>query len=194
MYLINIREFSRVEDAYYYKKVLSENNIESYISSPVMEEDAPLDAAETESVQLSVLSGDLDDAKQLLATIDIDYFGGVQQDVEGYEHSDLVIIKQMSYQKEAYLYKARLEDEGVTCFIVDKHSTNPLPLVGITANTIELYVPKNPVATAEMIVLEMDSRVYSESNQKVDKKPLLIGIILVLIALFLLVQQYFSMY
>lgn len=194
MYLINIREFSKVEDAYYYKKVLSENNIESYISSPVMEEDAPLDAAETESVQLSVLSGDLDDAKQLLATIDIDYFGGVQQDVEGYEHSDLVIIKQMSYQKEAYLYKARLEDEGVTCFIVDKHSTNPLPLVGITANTIELYVPKNQLATAEMIVLEMDSRVYSESNQKVDKKPLLIGIILVLIALFLLVQQYFSMY
>lgn len=194
MYLINIREFSRVEDAYYYKKVLSENNIESYISSPVMEEDAPLDAAETESVQLSVLSGDLDDAKQLLATIDIDYFGDVQQDVEGYEHSDLVIIKQMSYQKEAYLYKARLEDEGVTCFIVDKHSTNPLPLVGITANTIELYVPKNQLATAEMIVLEMDSRVYSESNQKVDKKPLLIGIILVLIALFLLVQQYFSMY
>jgi hypothetical protein len=194
MYLINIREFSRVEDAYYYKKVLSENNIESYISSPVMEEDAPLDAAETESVQLSVLSGDLDDAKQLLATIDIDYFGDVQQGVEGYEHSDLVIIKQMSYQKEAYLYKARLEDEGVTCFIVDKHSTNPLPLVGITANTIELYVPKNQLATAEMIVLEMDSRVYSESNQKVDKKPLLIGIILVLIALFLLVQQYFSMY
>ena len=194
MYLINIREFSRVEDAYYYKKVLSENNIESYLSSPVMEEDAPLDAAETESVQLSVLSGDLDDAKQLLATIDIDYFGGVQQDVEGYEHSDLVIIKQMSYKKEAYLYKARLEDEGVTCFIVDKHSTNPLPLVGITANTIELYVPKNQLATAEMIVLEMDSRVYSESNQKVDKKPLLIGIILVLIALFLLVQQYFSMY
>ena len=194
MYLINIREFSRVEDAYYYKKVLSENNIESYISSPVMEEDAPLDAAETESVQLSVLSGDLDDAKQLLATIDIDYFGDVQQGVEGYEHSDLVIIKQMSYQKEAYLYKARLEDEGVTCFIVDKHSTNPLPLVGITANTIELYVPKNQLATAEMIVLEMDSRVYSEINQKVDKKPLLIGIILVLIALFLLVQQYFSMY
>lgn len=194
MYLINIREFSKVEDAYYYKKVLSENNIESYISSPVMEEDAPLDAAETESVQLSVLSGDLDDAKQLLATIDIDYFGDVQQGVEGYEHSDLVIIKQMSYQKEAYLYKARLEDEGVTCFIVDKHSTNPLPLVGITANTIELYVPKNQLATAEMIVLEMDSRVYSESNQKVDKKPLLIGIILVLIALFLLVQQYFSMY
>ena len=193
MNLITIREFASFEDAYHYKKILSENDIESYIGSPVLEEGDPLDAAETGSYQLSVLSGDFEDAKELLQSLDIEYFGAVQEELKGYD-DDLVIVKKMSYQEEAYLYKAKLEDEGITCFIIDKHAANPLPLVGITASTIELYVPKSQLEMAEAIILELDGQLFSQDNRKADNKPLLIGIVLVLIALFLLVQQYFSMY
>lgn len=193
MNLITIREFASFEDAHHYKKMLSENGIESYINSPALEEDSPFDAAETGSYHLSVLSGDFEDAKQLIQSLDIEYFGSVQEELEGHDN-DLVIVKKMSYKEEAYLYKAKLEDEGVICFIIDKHAANPLPLVGITASTIELYVPKSQLAMSEAIILELDGQLFSQDNRKTDKKPLLIGIILVLIALFLLVQQYFSMY
>ena len=194
MNLITIRVFTSLEDAHYYRKLLSEHNIEGYINSLDMEEDTPLNAAAAGRFQLSVLSGDFEDAEQLLESLDIEHFGAVQKELEEYDNDDLVIIKKMSYQEEAYLYKARLEDEGLTCFIVDKHATNPLPLVGITASTIELYVPKSQLTMAEEIILELDGQLFSQDNRKADNKPLLIGILLVLIALFLLVQQYFSMY
>ena len=194
MNLITIRVFTNLEDAHYYRKLLSEHNIEGYINSLDMEEDTPLNAAAAGRFQLSVLSGDFEDAEQLLESLDIEHFGAVQKELEEYDNDDLVIIKKMSYQEEAYLYKARLEDEGLTCFIVDKHATNPLPLVGITASTIELYVPKSQLTMAEEIILELDGQLFSQDNRKADNKPLLIGILLVLIALFLLVQQYFSMY
>lgn len=194
MNLITIRVFTSLEDAHYYRKLLSEHNIEGYINNLNMEEDTPLNAAAAGRFQLSVLSGDFEDAEQLLESLDIEHFGAVQKELEEYENDDLVIIKKMSYQEEAYLYKARLEDEGLTCFIVDKHAANPLPLVGITASTIELYVPESQLTMAEEIILELDGQLFSQDNRKADNKPLLIGILLVLIALFLLVQQYFSMY
>ena len=156
-------------------------------------EGATLVAVELGKAKLSVLQGDVEDAKRLLQEIDLDYYGEARQNLDDFNEDGLVIVKKMSYQEEAYLYKARLIDEGLTCFIVDKHATNPLPLVGITASTIELYVPKSQLFAAEDIILEMYKKIIGENNQKFDKKPLIIGVIIVLIALFLLVQQYFSM-
>ena len=193
-YLIIIREFDHATDAYHYKSILKENGIESYVEMLDFDEGTTLDAAELGKAKLSVLQGDADDAKALLSEIDLDYYGETRQNLDDFNDDALVIVKKMSYQEEAYLYKARLIDEGLTCFIVDKHTTNPLPLVGITASTIELYVPKSQLFTAEELILEMDKNTIGESNQEKDNKPLLIGIIIVLIALFLLVQQYFSMY
>lgn len=193
-YLITIREFDHATDAYHYKSILRESNIESYVEMLDFEEDTTLDAAELGKAKLSVLQGDAEDAKVILKQIDLDYYGETRQNLDDFNEDGLVIVKKMSYQEEAYLYKARLIDEGLTCFLVDKHATNPLPLVGITASTIELYVPKSQLFTAEEIILEMDKKTIGESNQKADNKPLVIGIIIVLIALFLLVQQYFSMY
>lgn len=193
-YLITIREFDHTTDAYHYKSILRENDIESYVEMLDFDEVSTLDAAELGKAKLSVLQGDIDDAKAILKEIDLEYYGEFRQNLDKFNENGLVIVKKMSYQEEAYLYKARLIDEGLTCFLVDKHATNPLPLVGITASTIELYVPKSQLLTAENIILEMDKKSIGKPNLESDNKPLLIGIVIVLIALFLLVQQYFSMY
>lgn len=193
-YLITIREFEHATDAHYYKRILKDNAIESYVELLDFQEESILDSAEIGKAKLSVLQGDVDDAKELLMEIDLDFYGETRQNLDDFNEDTLVIVKKMSYQEEAYLYKARLLDEGLTCFLVDKHSTNPLPLVGITASTIELYVPKSQLYTAEEIILEMDKNTFDGKSEKSDYKPLLIGVIFVLIALFLLVQQYFSMY
>ncbi|MFK7949376.1 MAG: hypothetical protein AB8G11_17420 [Saprospiraceae bacterium] len=193
-YLITIREFDHTTDAYHYKSILRENDIESYVEMLDFDEVSTLDAAELGKAKLSVLQGDIDDAKSILKEIDLEYYGEFRQNLDKFNENGLVIVKKMSYQEEAYLYKARLIDEGLTCFLVDKHATNPLPLVGITASTIELYVPKSELLTAEKIILEMDEKSIGKPNLESDNKPLLIGIVIVLIALFLLVQQYFSMY
>ena len=193
MYLITIREFDHATDARYYKKVLSEYGIESYVELLDFAEETTLDAAELGNARLSVLQGDIDDAKIILKGLDLEYYGETRQNLDDFNEDALVLIKKMSYQEEAYLYKARLIDEGLTCFIINKHATTPLPLVGI-AGTIDLYVPKSQWSLAEAIIFELDENTFSKSYDEPNKKPLLIGVIIILITLFLLVQQYFSMY
>lgn len=193
-YLITIREFDHATDAYHYKSALRAYDIESYVEMLEEQMDGLLDAAEFGKAKLSVLQGDLEDARQILRQIDVDYFGKEHQNLETFNEDALVIVKKMSLKQEAYLYKARLINEGLTCFIVDKHGTNPLPLVGLTASTIDLYVPKNQLPKAKAIILDMDSKDIVVEAQKPDNKPLLIGVVVVLIVLFLLVQQYYSMY
>jgi hypothetical protein len=193
-YLVTIRTFKHSTDAYHYKQVLKKNSIESYLETPDFEADSILDVNELSEANLSVLQGDVEDAIEIIKSEDLNYFGAAQENMEAFHGNELILLKKMSYQKEAYLYKARLENEGITCFIVDKHATNPLPLVGLTAETIELYIPQSKLETAKRIILELDNNQIDETETNFDYKPVIIIAVIILIALFLLVQQYFNMY
>jgi len=193
-YLITIRTFKHANDAYHYKNYLKENGIESYIEMSDFEDDLTLDSNELSEASLSVLQGDVDDAVRILKHEDLNYFGSEQESKAEYYHDELILIRKMSFQDEAYLYKAKLESEGITCFIVDKHTTNPLPLVGITAETIELYIPQSNLETAKKIIQELDNNQSDDIVTQVDYKPMLIIFVIIIIVLFLLVQQFFDMY
>jgi uncharacterized protein YhfF len=190
-YLVTIRTFDHTTDAYHYKDILRNHEIESYVEVLDYHEDEPLDAAELSHAKLSVLQGDVDDALQILRETDLEYFGSEKENTTDFNENGLVIVKKMSLSEEAYLYKARLQDEGLTCFIVNKHATNPLPLVGLTASTIELFVPKSQLHTAEMIIVEMDKVNMTEAPSS-DNKVFLIGALFVLIALIFLVISFFA--
>lgn len=193
-YLVIIRTFKHSTDAYHYKSILKDHSIESYIETPDFEDDIALDANELSEANLSVLQSDVDDAVSILKNEDLNYFGSEQEDIENFHGNELVLIKKMSVQKEAYLYKARLKNEEITCFIVDKHAINTLPLIGLTAETIELYVPKSDLEIAKKIIAELDANQTDEADIKSDYKPILIILVIILIALFLLVQQFYDMY
>lgn len=188
-YLVTIRTFDHTTDAYHYKNILKNYEIESFVEVSEYQEDEPLDAAELSHAKLSVLQGDVDDAIEVLRQTDLEYFGTEKENMTDFNDDALVIVKKMSLSEEAYLYKARLQDEGLTCFIVNKHATNPLPLVGLTASTIELFVPKSQLYTAEAIMAEMDKVNMSEAPSS-DNKVFLIGALFVLIALIFLVISY----
>ncbi|MFT5835036.1 MAG: hypothetical protein ACI97N_002681 [Cognaticolwellia sp.] len=190
-YLVTIRTFDHTTDAHHYKSILKENEIESYVEVLAYEEDEPLDAAEMGNAKLSVLQGDVDDAIEILRRTDLEYFGAERENTTDFNDNTLVIVKKMSYSEEAYLYKAKLQNEGLTCFIVDKHATNPLPLVGLTASTIELFVPKSQVYLAQNILNEMDKVNTAEASAS-DNRPFLIGLLFVVIALVLLALSYFN--
>ena len=190
-YLVTIRTFDHATDAYHYKNILKNYEIESFVEVLEYHEEEPLDAAELSNAKLSVLQGDVDDALQVLRQTDLDYFGTEKENTTDFNDDALVIVKKMSLSEEAYLYKARLQDEGLTCFIVDKHATNPLPLVGLTASTIELFVPKSQLYTAEAIIAEMDKVNMSEAPSS-DNKVFLIGALFVIIALIFLAISFLS--
>lgn len=195
-YLVTIRTFKHSTDAYHYKNVLKNHSIESYLETPDFEDNTTLDSNELSEANLSVLQGDVDDAIEIIKSEDLIYFGNEQENIESFYGNELILLKKMSFQEEAYLYKARLENEGITCFIVDKHTTNPLPLVGLTAETIELYIPHSNLEIAKNIITELDNNQtdVTETETDSDYKPVIIIIVIILIALFLLVQQFFDMY
>ncbi len=193
-YLVKIRNFKNVADAYHYQSILKEYSIESFVELLDNEIDGILDDDELGNAMLSVLQSDSEEAIEILRQIDVEYFGKEQENTEIFNGDALVIVKQMSVAEEAYLYKARLINEGLTCFIVDKHTINPLPLVGLTASTIELYVPKKQVLLANKIIQEMDGKTTNITEKPLDMRPIFVGIVIFIIVLFLLVQQYFNMY
>lgn len=188
-YLVIIRTFNHTTDAYHYKNILKKYEIESFVEVLEVYEDEPLDAAELSHAKLSVLQGDVDDAVEVLRQTDLEYFGTEKENTTDFNDNALVIVKKMSLSEEAYLYKARLQDEGLTCFIVNKHGTNPLPLVGLTASTIELFVPKSQLYIAAAIMAEMDKVNMTEAPSS-DNKVFLIGALFILIALIFLVISY----
>jgi hypothetical protein len=173
-YLVTIRTFDHITDAYHYKNILKDYEIESYVEVLDYHENEPLDAAELGNAKLSVLQGDVDDAMEVLRQTDLDYFGSEKENTTDFNENGLVLVKKMSLSEEAYLYKARLQDENLTCFIINKHATNPLPLLGLTASTIELFVPKSQLYTAENIIAEMDkvnmTEAPSSDNNTYDMK------------------------
>jgi hypothetical protein len=189
-YLVTIRTFDHITDAYHYKNILKDYEIESYVEVLDYHENEPLDAAELGNAKLSVLQGDVDDAMEVLRQTDLDYFGSEKENTTDFNENGLVLVKKMSLSEEAYLYKARLQDENLTCFIINKHATNPLPLLGLTASTIELFVPKSQLYTAENIIAEMDKVNMTEAPSS-DNKAFLIGALFVLIALIFLVVSFF---
>jgi hypothetical protein len=189
-YLVTIRTFDHTTDAHHYKNILKEYEIESYVEVLDYHENEPLDAPELGNAKLSVLQGDVDDAMEVLRQTDLEYFGSEKENTTDFNENGLVLVKKMSLSEEAYLYKARLQDEGLTCFIVNKHAINPLPLAGLTANTIELYLPKSQVYTAKSIILEMD-KVNTTEAPSSENKAFLIGVLFVLIALIFLVVSFF---
>jgi hypothetical protein len=189
-YLVTIRTFDHITDAYHYKNILKDYEIESYVEVLDYHENEPLDAAELGNAKLSVLQGDVDDAMEVLRQTDLDYFGSEKENTTDFNENGLVLVKKMSLNEEAYLYKARLQDENLTCFIINKHATNPLPLLGLTASTIELFVPKSQLYTAENIIAEMDKVNMTEAPSS-DNKAFLIGALFVLIALIFLVVSFF---
>lgn len=190
-YLVTIRIFDHATDAYHYKNVLKDYEIESFVEVLSYHEDEPLDAAELSSAKLSVLQGDVDDALQILRQTDMEYFGSEKENTTDFNDDALVIVKKMSLSEEAYLYKARLQDEGLTCFIVNKHATNPLPLVGLTASTIELFVPKSQLQTAEAIIAEMDKVSMTEAPSS-DNNVFWIGLSFVVLALIFLIISFWA--
>jgi hypothetical protein len=186
-YLVTLRSFEQRAEALIYKRLLAEHGITSFVETVERSGALPLDSDEVGAVRLSVLQSEAEEALEIL------HAENLSSTEEIVAANPLVLIKKMSLAEEAYLYQARLEHEGFTCFLVNKHASNPLPLLGLTAGTIELYVPKQEAAAAQQLLQTLDHTLPTPTEMQTFN-PLWFGLILVVIVIFLLVRQYFDMF
>lgn len=76
-------------------------------------------------------------------------------------------IGQFQYSSEAYIYKGKLESEGIEVFIRDNHTVDSDPLVSNAIGGVKLFVRQNDYEKAEIILSEI-------SKFSVDDKGTLI--------------------
>ncbi len=71
------------------------------------------------------------------------------------ENSTFKKIGQFQYSSEAYIYKGRLEAEGIEVFIRDNHTINSDPLVSNAIGGVKLFVKQEDYQKAENILHEI---------------------------------------
>lgn len=72
-------------------------------------------------------------------------------------------IGQYQYSSEAYIYKAKLESEGIEVFIRDHHTVNTDPLVSNAIGGVKLFVRTEDYEHAKQVLSQISD--YSLDNQ-----------------------------
>ncbi len=79
-------------------------------------------------------------------------------------------IGQFQYSSEAYIYKGKLESEGISVFIRDNHTVDTDPLVSNAIGGVKLFVYNEDYDEAETILKEIT--LFSvDNNGKLLKCP-----------------------
>jgi hypothetical protein len=67
-------------------------------------------------------------------------------------------IANCQYSYEAYLFKAKLESEGIEVFLQNEHSVNTDPVLSNSVGGVILYVYTEDTLRAKHILSEIDKK------------------------------------
>lgn len=70
---------------------------------------------------------------------------------------ELITLRTYENPIDLHIVKARLESEGITCFVFDEHIVSVNPLYNITVGGIKLKVRENELEKAIEILKDIDS-------------------------------------
>lgn len=116
----------------------------------------------------------------------------------------LVTVRSFTLEQEAQLYKAKLNSQGIKCFLTNEHSSNVMGGYAIEFGGIDLLVLNSDKEAAENIVNLMDHRNLTnhpeEYNQMIEGKSdqtfkivmFIIGAALLLILMYFMSIAYFT--
>ena len=71
------------------------------------------------------------------------------------ENNKFKKIGQFQYSSEAYIYKGKLESEGIEVFVRDNHTVDTDPLISNAIGGVKLFVRVEDYAEAMEILSEM---------------------------------------
>lgn len=74
----------------------------------------------------------------------------------------LISIKTFDNTSEAHIYKSKLENEGILCFLKDENSVSVNPFNNIALGGIKLQVPEDAVDTALNVLIEMQAQPFTD--------------------------------
>lgn len=83
----------------------------------------------------------------------------------------LVSIKTFDNTSEAHIYKSKLENEGILCFLKDENSVSINPFNNIALGGIKLQVPEDAVDNALNILIEMNAMPHTNENNDIIVCP-----------------------
>lgn len=82
-----------------------------------------------------------------------------------------VTIKTFDKAIDAHILKARLEDEGIECFIYDENIVTVNPLYTLAVGGIKLKINESDIEKANSILSEIDSTPFTDNNNDAIKCP-----------------------
>lgn len=83
----------------------------------------------------------------------------------------LVILKTFDNAIDTHILKARLEAEGIQCYIFDEHIVSMNPLYNITVGGIKLKVDEADEAQALAVLAEINNTPYTTEEDKAITCP-----------------------
>jgi hypothetical protein len=82
-----------------------------------------------------------------------------------------IILKTFDNSIDAHILMARLEDEGIDCFLVDENIVSIYPLLNFTVGGIKLKILENDLERAIEILKEIEQTPFKDSNDALIKCP-----------------------
>lgn len=75
---------------------------------------------------------------------------------------DFIEIRQYNNYISANIAKGLLEDNGIKCYLQDEAVSTIMPHLNIANGGIKLFVPKNKVEQAEILLKQAESKLTDE--------------------------------
>ena len=84
---------------------------------------------------------------------------------------ELITLKTFDNSIDAHILKARLENEGIDCYLFDENIVSLNPLYNITVGGIKLKINEINLSKAQEIILEIENTPLTNQKEEVIHCP-----------------------
>ena len=84
---------------------------------------------------------------------------------------ELITIKTFDNTSEAHIYKSKLENEGILCFLKDENIVSVNPFHNLAIGGIKLQVPEDKVDASLNVLLEMEHQPTTDEEGNIIQCP-----------------------
>ena len=84
---------------------------------------------------------------------------------------ELITLKTFDNSIDAHILKARLENEGIDCYLFDENIVSLNPLYNITVGGIKLKINETNLCKAQEIILEIENTPLTNQKEEVIHCP-----------------------
>ena len=83
----------------------------------------------------------------------------------------LITIKTFQNSVDAHIFKAKLESEGIRCYLFDENTVSVNPLYNITVGGIKLNINEKDLEKAKEVYAELNSTPYTDEQDEIIHCP-----------------------